>query len=145
MPRITKLQAMRVHAKRRARMRYGLELNSKDRRYIRQVMKQQLAVRLETISNRVAVYLVELCEGDRLPIIWDHNRNAIVTVLPISAVEILKYRSIVSQSICSLCKQSIRPREGKWYKGKRYHRECLPGPSTTIQEDFAFLHKQLTS
>lgn len=69
------------HFKRRAKERYGLDINQKDlKRIIRMIQKGRCEI-LEKQSNRVTVYEVNY-KGERMPVAYDHNRGVPITALP---------------------------------------------------------------
>lgn len=82
-----KAKCQKKHAKRRAKSRFGLDLNQNQ--YLEMVKRIQNnvdCVFLEKQSNRVSFFALKN-EGVWLPIIYDKERKTIVTILPAEALE----------------------------------------------------------
>lgn len=87
-----KKQGQQIHTKRRAKERYGLNLNKDDRRAITQRIKDSLkkpevitpaasANFLVKHSNRVSEWEVPYAEKN-LRVLYDSKRSSIITCLP---------------------------------------------------------------
>lgn len=98
----SKKQGQQIHTKRRARERYGVDLNKDDRRAITQNIKESLEVKnragrvpcsatntttpanatfLAKHSNRVSEWEVPY-EQHNLRVLYDSKRNSLITCLP---------------------------------------------------------------
>jgi hypothetical protein len=78
--KLTKAQAERVHAKKRAKERYNLDLNRFDLREIIQQISLKQAKLLENKTNRLALYQIDV-KGISCKVIYDRQRKQIVTFL----------------------------------------------------------------
>ncbi len=72
-----KIQALRLHAKRRALERYNFDLNRNTRKEIIAGIQQNKYKFLERTSNRTTVWLVH---GMR--VVYDKSRKELITFLP---------------------------------------------------------------
>jgi hypothetical protein len=77
-----KVVGLRIHARRRARQRYGLCLVRKDLdQIVGRIQRREHAWHIKDQSNRKSHWLVRY-DGQLLPVVYDRRRHAIVTVLP---------------------------------------------------------------
>lgn len=79
--KFTKRDGQRLHAKARARQRFGIEFTSEVVRNILRQIQYEGAHRLAVISNTRSVFQVEAC-GKVLAVVYDNTRKSICTVLP---------------------------------------------------------------
>ena len=78
---MNKTHSERIHAKRRAKERFGLELNRHQLRELVKQIQSGKAEHLETQSNRVSIKRVKF-EGSFYTVAYDKNRQTIITFLP---------------------------------------------------------------
>jgi hypothetical protein len=78
---------LRIHFKRQALRRYGVTLNRKSVRILREQIQNGESVFINKESNSRTLHVVEW-EGIRMPVIYDNKRNGITTALP---RHVLKY------------------------------------------------------
>lgn len=76
-----KKNAQRVHARRRMRQRFGIELGEVRRRSIVQAIQSGRARFVRRQSCRVTLWRVEV-DGVEVAIVYDSKRKEIVTILP---------------------------------------------------------------
>jgi hypothetical protein len=74
-----KLYAQRIHAKKRAIERYGLELNQEDFKKLNDLARSSPVIK--RMSNRLTLRKMVFNE-DVIRVIYDSHRNQIVTFLP---------------------------------------------------------------
>lgn len=74
-------KALRKHAKKRAKERYDLDLNSLMFHTLEKQIRDNKSTFIEKASNRETLHIVEIA-GVRMPVVYDKIRNSIVTVLP---------------------------------------------------------------
>jgi hypothetical protein len=80
---LTKSQAERQHAKRRARERYGIAFNSQmNKNLIAQIQRGEARL-VRRQSQRVSVWDVEIAGGPAR-VVYDRDRKQIVTFLPLA-------------------------------------------------------------
>lgn len=77
----SKLKSERIHAKRRALERFGLELNRQDLRSIVDIIQKQQARFIERQSLRVTIWEV-MYSGQLMRAVYDSKRKAVVSFLP---------------------------------------------------------------
>lgn len=73
---------MRVHARRRARERYGLEFGPTTESEVLRVIQSSRSRLIERQSNRVSVHEVTLGDGLVVRVVYDRKRKQVVTFLP---------------------------------------------------------------
>lgn len=78
--------AVEMHAKKRAEERYGVSLNSEDRRDIVKMIQNGEADFVAKQSNTRSLFKVDF-EGSPLNVVYDKARHALRTVLPQNAWE----------------------------------------------------------
>ena len=78
---MNKLQSERIHAKHRAKERFGLDLNRHDLRELVKQIQNGKAEHIETQSNRVSIKRVKF-EDKFYTVAYDKNRQTIITFLP---------------------------------------------------------------
>jgi hypothetical protein len=78
---VNKKRALRVHAKRRAKTRYGLTINKFRRRQIVCLIQGEKGRFLKRHSRRVSEWEI-VFEGKKLRLLYDRNRKEIITFLP---------------------------------------------------------------
>lgn len=78
---MNKTHSERIHAKRRAQERFGLELNRHQLRELVKQIQSGKAEHVETQSNRVSIKRVKF-EGSFYTVAYDKNRQTIITFLP---------------------------------------------------------------
>lgn len=78
---MNKKKAQRIHAKRRALERYGLEVTEEVRDNLKSKVARGDGVFLYRTSRRVSVWELTL-EGNEYRIAYDKNRKEIITFLP---------------------------------------------------------------
>jgi len=78
---VNKKRALRVHAKRRAKVRYGLTINKFRRRQIICLIQGEKGKLLKKHSHRVSEWEI-VFEGKKLRLLYDKNRKEIITFLP---------------------------------------------------------------
>jgi hypothetical protein len=71
-----------THAQRRAIERYGLYLRAADFRFIREQIRDGLALKLKKLRGRRGIYLVNV-QDDSIVVIYDRRTARTITVLPI--------------------------------------------------------------
>ena len=76
-----KRQGQRMHARRRALERYGLNCGPRTRNALLEAIQNSDAVFLESYSNRQKVFAVNYGE-QYYPVVYDNRRHEIVTFLP---------------------------------------------------------------
>jgi hypothetical protein len=83
-----KKEALRIHARNRAKERYGISYNRHDRRNIIDMIEKNdiEVIFVKKESKRVSVYYVRYKDQD-LKIVYDRNRMEIVTFLTPDANE----------------------------------------------------------
>lgn len=87
MARMSKTQSLNVHAKRRAALRYEVNLNGHDLREIVNLIQRGKATLIERQSLRVTKWLLRLPRaGQAAIIVYDNKRQTVVTVLPKEAL-----------------------------------------------------------
>ena len=79
---LTKSQAERRHARRRAQERYGLEFNGTMNKAIIAQIQSGKATFVEKQSHRVSVWDVQIEDGALARIVYDRERKQVVTFLP---------------------------------------------------------------
>lgn len=79
--RRSKKYAERVHAKRRAFLRYHLEVDAQTRRRIVEAIWNQTATFIRRHSGRVTEWMVDM-DGQTLRLLYDKSRQEIITFLP---------------------------------------------------------------
>jgi len=79
--KLTKAQAQRIHAKRRARERYDMRLNRADLDCIVVLIKSGQSVLMSHKSNRVKEHLV-IYNDTIMRVIYDSKRQNVITFLP---------------------------------------------------------------
>jgi hypothetical protein len=79
----TKKAAQNIHAKRRAKSRFGAELTTKDiRQIVTDIQNQAENVAfVKSLSNRVSVWEISMFENKALAL-YDKKRKRIATFLP---------------------------------------------------------------
>lgn len=77
----TKLHALKVHSKNRARVRYGLTLNNDDLRAIVQKIRSGSGTFVKKQTNRVSEWIVSH-NGISLRVLYDKMRRMTITCLP---------------------------------------------------------------
>ncbi|HEX7277887.1 MAG TPA: hypothetical protein VF244_10975 [Acidimicrobiales bacterium] len=82
--RTTKRDAERLHARIRARERYGIELGEASRSAIIRSIQTGTSTIVERQTNRVSVHDVDL-DGQVVRVVYDRARKELVTFLPRSA------------------------------------------------------------
>lgn len=81
-----KAHSQRIHAKKRALERCGVNLNRHDmRELVTSIQKGHFSL-LEKQSNRVSVFKAKIDE-EYYPVVYDRQRKTIVTVLPKDAYD----------------------------------------------------------
>lgn len=101
---LTKLEAQRIHAKRRAYERHGLVLNRQHLREIVTLIQRQKATLVERTSLRVTVW--ELTYLDiPIRVVYDAKRKTIVTFLPIEQCTLCEGMGFIDGigSVCPHC------------------------------------------
>jgi len=78
---VNKKRALRVHAKRRAKVRYGLTINKFKRRQIIYLIQGGKSKLLKKHSQRVSEWET-VFEGKKLRLLYDKKRKEIITFLP---------------------------------------------------------------
>lgn len=81
MGKYSKKKAEFIHARRRMRQRFGIEMGQVRRRMIVQAIQAGKAEFLGRQSCRVTLWRVEV-DGAKLSVVYDNKRKEIVTVLP---------------------------------------------------------------
>lgn len=76
-----KTHSQRIHAKKRAKERYGLILNRHDLRAIVDDIHGGRFVLVERQSHRISVYDM-VVKGTPVRLVYDHQRQTVVTFLP---------------------------------------------------------------
>jgi len=77
-----KKRKLQRHARRRCQQRYGVSLTEERRRRILRDIENGAARLVERQSRRVSVWWVQLAEAVEAPVVYDGERQEIVTVLP---------------------------------------------------------------
>jgi len=85
---ITKKEAQRRHAQRRAKERYGLEFSGKIRRAFLKTIRDGEAELVLYQSNRVSIYKI-VYEGRDFYVIYDYKRFEIISFLTSGQIDIL--------------------------------------------------------
>ena len=78
---MTKAQAQRLHAKRRADERYGLTLNRAALEAMAREIRAGRSTPLGRQTHRTSLHLVTV-DGETVRVVYDRNRKTIVTCLP---------------------------------------------------------------
>lgn len=81
-----KSQAQRIHAKRRALHRFGLELNTGDLKAIVEKIQNNKAKFVSRDSLRISKFQVEV-DGKQVVCVYDKQRKEIVTFLTLGMVQ----------------------------------------------------------
>lgn len=76
----TKKYKQRIHAKKRARQRLGVSLNSDELRDVARLIRSGESYPIERQSNRVVLHLVFVCD-EWMKVVYDKNTKNIVTFL----------------------------------------------------------------
>lgn len=84
---LSKTRGQRIHAKSRARERYGITLNRKQLIEVVQLIQNRKGIFVERQSNRVTRWLVSY-QNETLHVVYDSQRHNIATFLPIKKYEI---------------------------------------------------------
>jgi hypothetical protein len=79
--RMSKDRSQAIHARRRSLERYGIDLSSRKQILIVGKIQRGESEMVERQSLRISVHEVEL-EDEKLRVVYDKNRQSIVTVLP---------------------------------------------------------------
>lgn len=80
--KITKSTAQRLHAKRRAKQRYGLELKREDLAAIARQIQSGHSTCVAKQSVRVTIHRLEW-QGTYFEVVYDRERKNVVTFLPL--------------------------------------------------------------
>ncbi len=83
---MSKKSCQRIHAKRRLEERFGLTINRHQLRDLVLQIQSGKAEHLETQSNRISIKAVTV-NGQKIAVVYDRNRQNIVTFLPKEALE----------------------------------------------------------
>lgn len=75
-----KAQAQLAHARRRARERFGLELNEHDLRHLAHRIQRGESQLVARQTNRMSIHRVE-CQGQQVLVAYDRRRKTVVTFL----------------------------------------------------------------
>jgi len=87
-----KTQALRIHAKRQAQLRYNVALSSEDLSRMVNMIRDGRALFVVRKSLRVSCWKVFL-EGREMVVLYDRQRKAIVTFLPSDCWEVRTFES----------------------------------------------------
>lgn len=77
---MNKYDQIKAHAKRRARQRYGIDLNDQVHQELVNMIQKQEAQLVDKQSNRVTVWDMTY-KGDEMRVVYDTLRHLIVTFL----------------------------------------------------------------
>lgn len=80
-----KLKRMKQKAKLRAAERFGLDLSNRDLAMIVRQIRYQESIFVMRSTKRVSLHIVEH-NGTKLPVVYDKNRGALVTILPVQVL-----------------------------------------------------------
>jgi hypothetical protein len=83
---LDKTRALRMHAKRQALLRYGIELSDDELRHVANLVRRGEGLFVSRKSLRVSCWRVFL-EGREMVVLYDRQRSAIVTFLPLDCWE----------------------------------------------------------
>ena len=110
-----KTQALRIHAKRQALLRYNVSLSSEDLAHLVNTIRRGRALFVARKSLRVSCWKVAH-EGREMVVLYDKQRRAIVTFLPPGCWEVRTSESTLKPSsntaiqpfvVPSFCVQSV--------------------------------------
>jgi hypothetical protein len=80
---MSKQKAQRLHARRRALERYGMEVGNGTRQQIINAIRQGRSTHVESQSHRISVHDVTLAHEElTVRVVYDKHRKEIVTFLP---------------------------------------------------------------
>ena len=77
--------SQRIHSKDRMKERFGADLNSNDLKLLVKQIQSGKSFKIKKLSNTRSVHVLELDSKD-IPVVYDHSRGEIATVLPISSI-----------------------------------------------------------
>jgi len=98
MKKLTKSQSQRIHAKKRATQRYGIELNKeKHKDLVSRIQNNKDVIFLEKQSNRISVFAI-LQGSIWVPVVYDRERKTIVSFLPIKSIDENGYAEIIDKA-----------------------------------------------
>jgi len=79
---MTRVQKQRIHATRRAKQRYGLELDKSDIDKIINLIQNRGAVETKKLTNARTLHVIQYKEQE-LKVIYDKKRHNVCTFMPI--------------------------------------------------------------
>ena len=100
-----KEQCQRIHAKKRAKERFGIDLNRHEYAKLVEDINTRRAALVGKISKRIEVYVIYFKNGSKAHAIYDRTRKTIATFLPVSwQISDIDYqRGIARKYVEELC------------------------------------------
>ena len=101
----------RIHAKKRALERYGLDLKTKDLKEIARLITEKPranAQRLAVPTTRISIWRVNY-HGMFLPVAWDWKSKTVASILPPHVLK--RYTSVPIEYKCPFCRKKYGTEE----------------------------------